>query len=111
MEQQQISVSFPLGTKLLVSVVTLLLIVIVFLDVSTILILKEDKLAYTYQYQSTEALLGATEFTNLVRRSFDTLRLSLANIDPSKEVTPQQALAIQNVLNNQSDAIGVSLLL
>ena len=58
MEQQQFRVSFSLGTKLLLSIVTLLLIVIGFLTVSTIIVLTDDKRAYTFQAQGTETLLA-----------------------------------------------------
>ena len=63
MEQHQIKVSFSLGTKLLLSVLALILTAITFLDVSTILLLTEDKKAYTYQAQATEAYLVGREFT------------------------------------------------
>ena len=49
MEQQQIRVSFSISTKLLLTVVTLLLLVIGFLTVSTVVVLTEDKRAYTFQ--------------------------------------------------------------
>ena len=105
MEQQQFKVSFSLGTKLLLSIVLLLVAVIVFLNVSTILILTQDKRAYVYESQSTEAVLAGREFANTVRHSIDTLRLSLASVDPRLPSSPKQAAALQSVIDNQSDFI------
>jgi hypothetical protein len=62
MEQQQFKVSFSVGTKLLISVVLLLFIVIIFLNTSTILLLKEDKRAYTYKSQASETVMAGREF-------------------------------------------------
>jgi phosphoserine phosphatase RsbU/P len=111
MEQQQFKVSFSIGTKLLVSLVTLLFISIAFLDFSTIVLLEKDKRAYTYQAQSTEAVLVGREFTNIAKHTFDTIRLSLASLEPTKPVTPQQTRALQSVLDNQNEifAIGIYL--
>lgn len=109
MEQQQFKVSLSVGTKLLISVVSLLFVSIAFLNISTILILERDKRAYTYQSQSTEAVLLGREFTNNAKHVFDTLRVSLASIDPLKPITPQQYAALQSVIDNQSEIIGVSL--
>jgi sigma-B regulation protein RsbU (phosphoserine phosphatase) len=109
MEQDQFKVSFSVGTKLLISVVSLLLLAIAFLDVSTILLLTEDKRAYTYQAQSTEAVLAGREVVNTVKHALDTLRLSLASIDPSKPVSSQQQQALKSVLENQTEVLGVRL--
>lgn len=109
MEQQQIKVSFSLGTKLLFSVVSLLVIVIAFLNASTIVLLTKDKRAYTFQSQSTEAVLVGREFVNLVQGAIDTLRLSLASINPSQPVTAQQVNALQSVLRNQTSVMAVDL--
>ncbi len=109
MEQQQFNVSFSVGTKLLISVVSLLLLVIVFLDVSTILLLTEDKRAYTYQAQSTEAQLAGQEFTGAARVVIDALRISLANVDPTGKFSPAQRSAVQSVLDNQGDLLGLQI--
>jgi serine phosphatase RsbU (regulator of sigma subunit) len=109
MEQQQFKVSFSVGTKLLGMVLLLLFFSIAFLDISTIFLLEKDKRAYTYQAQSTEALLLGKEFINLARHGLDTLRLSLASVDPLKPITPQQSSALQSVVNNQTEVIGISI--
>src|SRR6185437_10822700 len=105
MEQQQFKVSFSLGTKLLLSIVLLLVVVIAFLNISTILILTRDKRAYVYESQSTEGVLAGREFANTVRHSIDTLRLSLASVDPRKPPSAKQTAALQSVIDNQSDFI------
>ena len=105
MEQQQFKVSFSLGTKLLLSIVLLLVIVIGFLNISTIFMVTDDKRAYVYQSQSTEAVLAGREFANMVRHSVDTLRLSLAAVDPRQPPSPKQTTALKEVIDNQSDLL------
>lgn len=105
MEQQQFKVSFSLGTKLLLSIVLLLVIVIGFLNAATIFILTDDKRAYVYQSQSTEAVLAGREFVNTVRHSLDSLRLSLVSVDPKLPPSPKQTEALQSVIDNQSDLL------
>src|SRR4051812_31974284 len=105
MGQQQTEVSFSLGTKLLISVVSLLFIAIVFLDVATIFVLTEDKRAYTYQAQSTDALLAGRDLAGSARLALDTLRLSLVSADPTKAITPVHVAALQSVLDNQSETL------
>ena len=105
MEQQQFKVSFSLGTKLLLSIVLLLIVVIAFLNISTIFLLTDDKRAYVYQSQSTEAVLAGREFANTVRHSFDTLRLSMAAVDPRQAPGPKQVSALKGVIDNQSDIL------
>lgn len=102
MEQQQFKVALPLSTKLLFSVVLLLLVAIGFLTLSSILLLTDDKRAYTYQSQSTEAVLMGRDFVNSSKHAIDTLRLSLSAVEPGKPVSPQQAEVLQSLLNNQS---------
>jgi serine phosphatase RsbU (regulator of sigma subunit) len=105
MEQQQFKISFSLGTKLLLSVVTLLLVVIGFLTTSTILMLTEDKRAYTFQSQGTENVLVGREFVSLGGRALSSLQLILAGYDPLRPLTDAQSRSIQSVLDNQSDII------
>ncbi|MCC7442908.1 MAG: SpoIIE family protein phosphatase [Bdellovibrionales bacterium] len=109
MEQAQIRVRLPVGTKLLAAILLLLITVIGFLDVSTILILAEDKRAYTYQAQANETLLAGREFTSLVKRSLDTLRLSLSNVDPGKAISPQERARLSEILDNQSEILSLSM--
>jgi len=108
MEQQQSKVSFSVGTKLLVSVVSLLLISITFLVVSTIVLLTNDKRAYTYQAQSTESVLIGREFVNVAKYTLDSLRLYLASFDPLKPISQQQSVGLKAVLENQSQVIAIS---
>jgi serine phosphatase RsbU (regulator of sigma subunit)/HAMP domain-containing protein len=124
MDQQQIiKVSFSVGTKLLLSIVLLLVLVIFFLNISTLLIVTDDKRAYVYSSQSKETLLAGRQFEDLVRHATDTLRISLATVDPSKpvtptltsnppvpvatpgQVTPAQNKALDAVVSNQTDLL------
>src|SRR5688572_7770319 len=99
MEQQQIKVGFPVGTKLLISVVLLVSIVIFFLTVSTILLFREDKRAYVYQSQSTDALVIGNEIVSKAKPSIDLLRTSLTAIEPGKEVTANQNAFLKSILD------------
>ncbi len=107
MDQQQFKISRPIGTKLLVSVVLLLTGVIIFLNVSTILLIKEDKRAYIYQAQSTQAVLAGREFVNRMRHALDTVRLSLTTVDPRKPVTKEHQSALRALVTNQADIAGL----
>ncbi len=112
MEQQQtgtVKVSFSVATKILLSVLVLLAIVIAFLNVSAILLLREDKRAYTYQSQSTAAVLAGREFSSRAKHEFDTLRIALGMLDPIKPLLPQQAAALRTLVDNQSDLAAVSI--
>src|SRR5688500_4965742 len=111
MEQQQIKVSFSVGTKLVISVVSLLFIVIVFLNITTILLYREDKRAYVYETQSTHALLAGKEFVNTAQLALDTLRISLATIDPRKPLQSAQSATFQSITNNQTQLLSTSIYL
>ncbi|MBY0471505.1 SpoIIE family protein phosphatase [bacterium] len=102
-------IRFPVSTKMLVSVVVLLLVVIGFINISAILLIQEDKQFYTYQSQSNEANLVGQNFINSAKYSFDTLRLSLANVNPASPPPAAKAESLlKAVVNNQSDLILVS---
>jgi sigma-B regulation protein RsbU (phosphoserine phosphatase) len=111
MEQQQFKVGVSLGTKLLLSIVLLLVLVIFVLNVSTLLIITEDKRAYIYSSQSKEALLAGNEFESLVRHSVDTLRLALASVDPLKPPVLGPNKALESVIQNQGDVLIASVYL
>jgi len=105
MEQQQFKISFSLGSKLLVSVVALLLVVIGFLTVITILVLNEDKRAYTLQSQETENKLVGLEFIAKVDASAKVLKNALSLYDPARELSATENRSIQSVLDNQNDIV------
>ncbi len=111
MEQQQIKVSLSVGTKLLVSIVLLTFIVILFLNISTILLFRGDKRAYIYQAQSTEALLTGREFLLTTKHALETLRISLASVDPKKSITPAQTSSLHSIINNQNEVFASSIYL
>lgn len=109
MHQRPSSVSFSLRKKLLLSAVSLLVLTIAFLTVSSILLFQKDKRESTYQSQSTEAVLAGREIVNTAKHTMDTLRLSLAYINPLGPMSSQQAMAFQFILENQIDLLAVTL--
>ncbi|OFZ82274.1 MAG: hypothetical protein A2603_01145 [Bdellovibrionales bacterium RIFOXYD1_FULL_55_31] len=119
MEQHQFKLSLTVGTKLLIGGVLLLVMVIGFLNFSAIFLLKEDKKAYVYESQARESVLAGRGFANSIRRVLDTLRLSLAAIDPAKLGSGTQETAqslfssekrlLQPIAENQSDVPVISL--
>ena len=105
MGQQQIEVSFSLGKKLILSIVLLLVVVITFLNISSILLFRKDKSAYTYQSQSTEVLLVSREFVSMSKHVLNTLKGILATVDPRSPVQPSQAATVKGLIQNQTDII------
>ncbi len=101
-------ISFTVGTKLLISIGAMLISLIIFLSVATIILLTEDKQAYTFDSKSTEALLTGRQFSTTVSHMLDTLRLSLAASDPAHLTTPQESQAISSIVQNQSEAVAVA---
>jgi sigma-B regulation protein RsbU (phosphoserine phosphatase) len=111
MDQQLFKVSFSVGTRLLVSIVLLLMTIILFLNISTIFLFREDKLAYTYQSQSNNAVLAGREFLITSKHALDTLRISLATVDPRTPITPLQTSMLQSIINNQTEVLSSSVYL
>ncbi len=123
MEQQhsdsgaQARVRLSLGTKLTFAVLGLLVVVIGFLNLSTIFLFKDDKRAYIYQSQATNALLAGREFVTRVRHSLDTLRQPLATVDSTAlqaiqngdtAVLARHQSTIASFANYQTEAVYVS---
>lgn len=104
-------VSFTVGTKLLLSVAVLILLIIAFLSFSAITLLTEDKQAYTYETKSTEAMLTGREFANTVGHVLDTLRISLSAVDPVAPITGNETQVLDSVIQNQSDVALVTIAL
>lgn len=109
MEQQQTRVSFPIGTKLLVSVLALLLGTVLFLTVSAALVVERDKKAYVFQTQATAVELVGREFVQTSRRGLETLRLLLASLRPGQRPADAPGRPLQEAVNNQSTLEAVSL--
>lgn len=99
--QHEIKVAFPLGTKLLLSVVALILFVVGFLNVTTILLFQEDKRAYTFDSQATEALLAGKEFIHISEKAIETLRIILTSVDPRSDLKEKDREEIKTTLENQ----------
>ncbi len=79
----------------------LLIVVIGFLNISGLALFTEDKRAYIYQSQSTEAALVAKEALDLTNSSFQSLRQYLKSIDPRsknqrKNIQIAKSILLQN---------------
>jgi sigma-B regulation protein RsbU (phosphoserine phosphatase) len=109
MGQGQFQVSLSVGTKLLIGVVSLLVFVIVFLDVSTILLIRDDKRAFIFQSQATECSLVGKEFTGLVRSASNLLRLVSTDLDPKEAIRKVNPASIRQTLESQAEVISLSL--
>ena len=107
MEQHQIKLKVSLSTKLLLSVVLLLFTVIGFLNTTTIVILRDDKITYTYQMQATEAQMVAKDFSFITSNALQTLKIVLGSLDPTQSVSTSQKNAIEAILKNQTTLIGI----
>ena len=112
MQQQQSGrVTLSLGTKLLASVLALLFLTISFLTYSAVVLLTDDKRAYTFQTQATEAdLIGRILMVN-IQKSIESLRQALGSVSPTQPVTEPQKNILQTLIDNQSDLAGISLAL
>ena len=66
MEQQQFRVKFSLGTKLVLSLSLLFIVVVGFLAISAIQKVIEDKKPYVYQLQALEASSASRDFTQKI---------------------------------------------
>ena len=106
---RQFRVRFSLGTRLLLSIVLLLTLVIGFLNTSTVFLVRDDKQAYVYDTQAMTAMLAGREFVNRSRNAIDTLRLLLANVDPVNAPTPVQEGAMKSVVENQTEVLWVDI--
>ena len=105
MEQQQIKVEFPIGTKLIISLVSLLFVFIICLNIITILLFREDKIAYVYQTQAIESQLLGRHFISRSTHTMDTLKTMLAAIDPSRPAEASKKTALSSILDNQSNIL------
>ncbi len=107
-KQQSAQASFPLSTKLLMIIFLILLAVIAFLSASAIFVFQEDKRAYIYQTQEGTAQLGGRDFANIAKRTLDTLKLSLVQIDPWDPGAAGKQHALKTLLENQTDLTHIS---
>ena len=109
MGQQQFQIRFSLGTKLLISIVLLLALVITFLDASTVFLVRDDKRAYVYDSQATTAMLAGREFVDRARHGIDTLRIALSTYDPAKPNVAFATPTLKAMVNNQTELLWVSI--
>ena len=100
-------VTLSVATKIIISTTLLLLLLGSFLDVSTIILLREDKKNYTFQSQSTETLLTGKSLVSSFQNSIDLLKLSLSLINPTRKLTESELSSLQAVTNRQHSLIGM----
>jgi serine phosphatase RsbU (regulator of sigma subunit) len=101
-----VKTSFSLGTKLIFSIVGLIMVSGMLLDFSTIFLLRDDKKTYTYQLQSSEAFLVGKNFVNSFKNTVDILKLSLSLVKPNNNtLTEVEKNALQSVLDHQNSVI------
>lgn len=98
-----------LGTKLLISLVLLVGLVIAFLNTSAILLVREDREAYIFQAKSAESILAGREFAGIVRNTLAGLRAAMAAVDPRKPLTPAETSALRATLNHYPEIVSFSL--
>lgn len=104
MGQQNFRVKFSLGTKLVLSLSALFLVIVGFLSYSAVKLVVDDKQAYTFQLQSMEAYIAGQDFSEKTRPAIDNLRLYLATFDPRVPITALQAENLKNLVNSQTES-------
>jgi serine phosphatase RsbU (regulator of sigma subunit) len=102
--------SFSLGTKILLSLVGLIMISGVVLTSSTIFLLREDKKTYTYQLQSSEAFLVGKNFVNSFQNTIDLLSLSLSLVKTNGTISDQESKSLKMVLDRQNSVLAARIL-
>ena len=109
MEQQAFKVKLSLSTKLLGAVIALLSLVVAFLTVSSIVLLKKDKIAYVYDTQMTACTLVGREFASDAQAALDLLRHALLSVDPLKPLAAGTGDLLQSLVNNQRVVQGLQI--
>ncbi|MBS1962256.1 MAG: SpoIIE family protein phosphatase [Bdellovibrionales bacterium] len=104
MEQQNFRVKLSLGTKLVLWLTLLFLIIVGFLSYSAVKLVVDDKQAYTFQLQSMEAYIAGQDFSEKTRPAIDNLRLYLTTFDPRLPITSIQMENLKNLVNSQTES-------
>lgn len=105
MSAESATVRFSLKSKLLISTISALLLLTFFLNFSSLVLFKEDKRAYIYSAQSTEASLAGKAFVQFIRHTLDSLKVAMGSIEPTKPFTEQQRAYLQALIENQSEIV------
>lgn len=108
MSKHQDGVSVSLSTKLLLSIVLLLLIAVLFLGGLSVFLFQKDKKAYTFQLQSSETLLASKAFLHTSSKGLDTLRIALATFNPLKTLGTREQNDLNSIIQNQSELLGLA---
>jgi serine phosphatase RsbU (regulator of sigma subunit) len=103
------TVRFPIAAKLLAGVLSLIVIVVASLDFSAIVLVQNEKRAYTFQTQAMEALYAGRDMNALLTRAIDTVRIAMAGVDPAKGPDVSQMASIRSLLGGQSAVAAVAL--
>lgn len=101
MEQTHFKVKFPLGSKIVISLIVLLTLLVGVLSYLTVSLLIEDKRAYTYQLQLMEAYVASRDFSERIKFSLDNLKVYLTSFDPRQAVSEAQIAALENIAKSQ----------
>lgn len=105
MNQPNFKIPLSLGTKLLLSVVLLLISVILFINISSIYLFRDDKKDTIFENQSTTALLLGNHFVSKIHTGLDTLKTLLASssFDPKRK--DQNTATLRSIIDNQSELV------
>jgi sigma-B regulation protein RsbU (phosphoserine phosphatase) len=102
--------SFSLGSKILLSLVGLIMLSGIALTTSTIFLLRNDKKTYTYQLQSSEAFLIGKNFINSFQSTIDLLRLSLSLVSSNATLSDQEKSSLKSVLAYQNSVLSLKII-
>lgn len=98
-----------LGTKLLLSLLALMLGVILVIDLSALSLIRDDKRTATFQAQAVESAMVGREFASIAKHSIAALKIALTGIEDSRSMVSRDLGAIRKILENQSDLLSLSL--
>lgn len=98
-------VKFSLAAKLILSLALLFVLIIGLLSTSAVLLVIEDKQAYTYQLQSMGAYIVSRDFSEKARLGIENLRLYLTSFDPRQKISAQQQQNLEGIVKNQNESM------
>jgi len=95
-------VRFPIGTKLTLGGAALVGVAVSTLVVTTLDILRRDKIAETFRQQAASSILVGRDTEARLRAGIETLRVALGILSPSNGIQPRERNAAANLLENQN---------
>lgn len=103
MKQLHFKIPLSLGTKILLSVVLLLISVILFINISSIYLFRDDKKDTVFESQSATALLLGNHFVSKIHTGLDTLKTLLASSSFDLKLREQTLNGLRSIIDNQSE--------